>query len=217
MVNYYDRFTPALATKCAILNDLLHKDAHWCRTTEHSQAVKDIKEVLTSSTTFSHYDPELLLSIAFDASQVGIRAILFCTFSDGSEKPIAYASCKLTKAERNYAQIQKEALGTIYGVQKFQQYLLGKKFNLITDHKPSLTIFHPTKSMPETAASHLQRWAIILSAYDYAVQFKPSAQHANADGLSSLPVAADKISSEEADELMIVCAVEQQQLDCLPI
>ena len=119
-----------------MLNDLLHKDAQWCWTPQHSQAVKAIKQVLTSSTTLLHHDPELLLSIACDASQVGIGAVLFHTLSDGSEKPIACASPKLTKVERNYAQIQKEALAIIYGVQKFRQCLLGKKFNLITDHKP---------------------------------------------------------------------------------
>ena len=64
----------------------------------------------------SHYDPNLLLSIACDASQVGIGAVLFHILSDGSEKPIAYASRKLIK---NYALIKKEALTIIYGVQKF--------------------------------------------------------------------------------------------------
>lgn len=94
-------------------------------------------------------------------------------------------------------------------MQKFQQDLLRSKFNLITDHKPSLTIFQLTKGIPETAVSHLQRLEIIRSAYDYAVQFKPSAQHANADGLFLLPVIADKIRSEETDDkfLVIACAV----------
>ena len=216
MVNYYDRFTPGLATKCAVLNDLLHKGSTWCWTSEHSQAVDAIKEALTSSTTLSHYDPKLPLSIACDASQVGIGAVLFHTLPDNVEKPIAYASRKLGKAEKNYAQIQKEALAIVYGIQKFRQYLLGRKFNLITDHKPLLTIFNPAKGIPETAASRLQRWAIILSAYDFVVQYKPTAKHGNADGLSRLPLNVTEPDdlSEEAD---VVCAIEEQQLDCLPI
>ena len=48
MVNYYDKFLPGLAKKCACLNDLLHKDKKWCWTEEHSKAVDAIKESLTS-------------------------------------------------------------------------------------------------------------------------------------------------------------------------
>ena len=81
---------------------------------------------------------------------------------------------KLITAEQNYAQIQKEALGIVFGVQKFCQHLLGQKFQLITDHKLLVTIFHPSKGIPEMTSSHLQRWAIILLAYDYKVKYKPS-------------------------------------------
>ena len=119
MANYYDRFTHGLSTMCAVLNDLLHEDSHWCWTTQHSQAVNAIKEVLTSSTTLSNNDPNLPLSISYDASQVGIGAVLFHTLSDDSEKPIAYALHELTKAKQSYAQTQKEVLAIIYGVQKF--------------------------------------------------------------------------------------------------
>ena len=136
--------------------------------------------------------------------------------SDGKEKPIAYASRKLTKSEKNYAQIQKEALSIVFGVQKFRQYLLRRKFKLYTDHKPLLSIFHPQKGIPEIVASRLQRWAITLSAYGYEVQYKPSAQHGNADALSRLPLEGnDEYECEEKEE--IVCAVEEQQIENLPL
>ena len=139
---------------------------------------------------------------------MGIGAVIFHTFSDGTEKPIAYASHKLTAAEQNYAQIQKEALGIVFGVLKFRQYLLGRKFQLITDHKPLVTIFHPNKGIPETASSRLQRWAILLSAYDYEVKYQPSRQHGNANGLSRLPVQEEPQNLDDSSE--IVCVVEEQ-------
>ena len=95
----------------------------------------------------------------------------------------------------------------MYGIQKFCQYLLGRKFNLITD---------PTKGIPETAASCLQRWEITLSAYDYVVQYKPITKHGNADRLSKLPLDVTEQYDESEDE-DVVCAIEEQQLDCLPI
>ena len=91
-------------------------------------------------------------------------------------------------AEQSYAQIQKEALGIVFGVQKIRQYLMGRKFQLFTDHKPLVTIFHPNKGIPAMAASRLQRWAIILSSCDYEVKYQPSTRHGNADGLSRLPL-----------------------------
>jgi hypothetical protein len=73
------------------------------------------------------------------------------------ERPIAYASRSLTQADKNYAQIEKEALGIIFGVRKFHKYLFGRKFALITDHKPLTTILSPKKEVPTLAALRLQR------------------------------------------------------------
>ena len=154
MVNYYDRLTPGLATKCAVLNNLLQKvsTSYWIA--EHSQAVDAIKEALTSSTMLSHYDPNLPLSIACDASQVGIGAILFHTLPEDVEKPIAYASRKLSKAEKLCTNPKRSTSHCLWHT-KILTVPTWRKFNLITDHMPLLMIFHPTKGIPETASSHL--------------------------------------------------------------
>ena len=82
-------------------------------------------------------------------------------------------------------------LSLIYGVKKFHQYLYGRKFTIITDHKPLLAILGPKTGVPSLAAARLQRWAVLFSAYSYDIQFKPTDKHANADGLSRLPLPED--------------------------
>ena len=75
-------------------------------------------------------------------------------------------------------------------MRKFQQYLSGRH-QLTTDHKPFLAIFSPEKSLPVMTLQRLQRWALIMMGYDYHIVYRKSANHANADALSRLPMASD--------------------------
>ena len=132
-----------------------------------------------------HYNPSLPLTLAADASAYGVGAVISPTYPDGTERPIAYASRTLTQSEKNYAQLEKEALALVFGV---HQFLYGRKFTLFTDHKPLTTILGPYNSIPTLAAARLQRWALILSAYTYEIRFRYTEEHANADCLSRLPL-----------------------------
>ena len=136
----------------------------------------------------THYDPERPLKLACDASPVGIGAVLSHIMEDGSERLIAFASCTLTKAERNYSQIDKEALALIWGVKKFHLYLFGRHFTLVTDHEPLTSIFHPKKGIPAMTVARLQRYALFLAGFEYSIEYKNTTQHENADGLSRLPL-----------------------------
>lgn len=134
-----------------------------------------------------------------DASQCGIGAVILHRFPNGDKKPIASASRLLNSSENNYSQIEKEGLGIIFTVTKYYMYLFGRKLVLQTDHKPLLKIFAPDSATPVLAAARLQRWSLLLSSYHYEIEFKPSAEVANADALSRLPLWYKKDASIEEE------------------
>ena len=127
---------------------------------------------------------------------------------DGSERPVAFASRTLSSSEQNYA---KEALSVIYGVERFHSHLYGRQFTLVTDHKPLTAILGPKKGIPPLAAARLQRWAWILSAYmyTYQIEFRPTGDHGNADGLSHLPL---RVSPPDDPKVFNV-----SQMEALPV
>ena len=188
LINYYGKFIPNLSTLLHPLNSLLQANQKWIWSPECTKAFQAAKDQIVSVGVLTHYDPALPITLAADASAYGVGAVISHIFPDNSERPIAFASRTLTAAERNYAQLEKEALALIFGVQKFHRYLYGRKFTLITDHKPLTTILGPKKGIPSLAAARLQRWAILLSAYDYNIRYKCTTEHGNADGLSRLPL-----------------------------
>lgn len=67
----------------------------------------------------------------------------------------------LANVERNYSQIRKEPLAITFALRKFHQYIYGRTFTILTDHKAPLG-FLEHKSMPSIAAARIQRWSIIL-------------------------------------------------------
>ena len=123
IVNHYRKFVPLLADLSEPLNCLLKKDATWEWSAKCQDNFTKLKEVLMSTTVLTHYDPKIQIGLACDASSTGIGAVIYHVYLDGTEKPIAYASKTLSSAERNYSQIEKEALNLIFRVKKFHNSL----------------------------------------------------------------------------------------------
>ena len=114
LINYYAKFIPNLSSILPPLHDLLRASKHWAWTKQCRRAFEAAKSCLTEAPVLAHYDPQLPITLAADASPYGVGAVISHTMPDGEEKPIAYASRTLTKSECNYAQIEKEALALIF-------------------------------------------------------------------------------------------------------
>lgn len=122
-----------------------------------------------------------------DARPKGVGAIL-SRIIDGEEPPIAFACKTLCVSEKNYSQFHSEALALVFGVRKFHKYIYGRKCILQTDHQPLTAIFGSNHGIPTLAASRLQRWALILSAYDFEIKYRKGKEVPHADALSRLPL-----------------------------
>ncbi|KAK7909343.1 hypothetical protein WMY93_014027 [Mugilogobius chulae] len=173
LLTYYARFVPNLANRLKPLHELLNKATKWRWTEKCENAFKEVKLALSKSEALAHFDPQLPIQLACDASPYGVGAVVSHIMPSGEERPIAFASRTLSKAESNYAQIEREALSIVFGVKKFHQYLYGRKFTLLTDHRPLTSIFGPHTGIPSMAASRMQRWALLLSAHQYEISKWP--------------------------------------------
>ncbi|XP_055344840.1 uncharacterized protein K02A2.6-like [Paramacrobiotus metropolitanus] len=188
MINHYGKFIHQLATKTYCLNALLKVDVKWEWSGECDGAFRSLKAELAQATMLVHYDPAKPLILAADASQYGIGAVISHRGPSGEDQPIAHASKTLTQTEQRYAQIEKEALALVFGVKKFDQYLAGREFTLLTDHKPLVTVFGRKTGIPAVSANRLQRWAIALMAYTFTIEYRSTDDFGQADGLSRLPL-----------------------------
>ena len=213
LLNYYGKFIRNLSSILHPLNNLLRAKQPWCWTEACNRAFQEAKHQLSSAPVLVHYDPELPIRVAGDASAYGIGAVISHLMPDNTEQPIAFASRTLSSAECNYAQVEKEALSLIFAIRKFHQYLYGHHFTLVTDHEPLTVILGPKRAIPALSAARMQRWALLLSAYSYTILFRPTQAHGNADGLSRLPVRETQASEgPDAAAVFNVC-----QLESLPV
>ena len=187
LINFYRRFLKDVASTLEPLNRLLRKNVKWTWDSAEESAFQTSKNLLTSSSALVHFDPAKPLTVVADSSSYGLGAVL-CHKIDGVERPICCVSRTLTSTERNYAQVEREALAMVFALRKFHYYLWGRKFNLITDHKPLLGIFSPTKSIPTHASSRIQRWALFLQAHKFDLYHRSGALLGTADALSRLPL-----------------------------
>lgn len=212
MVNYHSKFIPNFAMKMQPLYNLQLKNVKFDWNQECQIAFESMKKEICSENVLAHFDPNQTIMLATDACNTSVAGVLFHRYQDGSERPVAFISRALNSSERNYSTFEKEALAIIFSVTKLKQYLLGNKFTLQTDHKPLLTIFGENKGIPVMAAARIQRWALILSGFNYTIEYVKGSMN-SADNLSRISQFETNEPIEESTYINYVGFVNVTQID----
>ncbi|GFW92852.1 retrovirus-related Pol polyprotein from transposon 297 [Trichonephila clavipes] len=137
-----------------------------------------IKRTLTEAPILQLPNFSEQFNLFTDASGVGIGAVL-----QQNQKPIAFASRTLNKAERNYTVTERECLAVIWALNKFKTYFGPLPVKVITDHA-ALTKLTNGKNL----SSRMIRWALKLSEFNIEWEHRPGVQNVVADLLSRNPV-----------------------------
>jgi len=98
-------------------------------------AFQALKQKLMSQPILQYPDFSRDFILTTDASNEGPVAVL-SQGQIGKDLPIAYASRKFNKAERNYSTVGKELAAIVWGIKHFRPYLYGRNFKIVSDHKP---------------------------------------------------------------------------------
>jgi hypothetical protein len=100
------------------LRDLTKKDIAWIWNPEHQRAFDQLKEIIISADSLAYFDPKKSTVIQSDASMRGLGAVLL-----QNEQPVCYASQTLSETERNYSNIERERLGVVWSLERFNHYV----------------------------------------------------------------------------------------------
>ena len=87
---------------------------------------------------------------------------------EGTWKPVAYASMQMSTREEHYAQIEKEALAITWACDKFFMYILGKHFEIETDHKLLVPLLTSDNLPPR-----ILRFCLRMMKYEYSISHVP--------------------------------------------
>ena len=148
-----------------------------------------------------HYNPQFETRIKCDASRSGLGAALEQLTVDGW-KPISFASRSLNSSEERYSINELELLGVVWSIEYFKNYLYGKEFTVITDHRALLSILKEHRSN-KSYNSRLARWVDRLLPYQFSIEHLPGAKMGLVDYISRNPYQPAKSVSKYDEEFLV--------------
>ena len=217
MVNYLSKFSAKLAELCMPIYAVTGNKHDWYWGEDQKKAFKEIKFEISKAPVLSSFDIKKRHRVSADASKNALGAVLL-QLNENLWQPVVYASRILSDAETRYAMVEKEALAATWACEKFDYYLVGRKFEIETDHKPLIPILGQ-KDICDLPI-RVQRFKLRLMRYDFEIFHTPGKNMLLADALSR-PCASfngstdkDKALSNEVELFARSVVDSTKSVDC---
>lgn len=194
VLNYFRRFIPNYADIVQPITRLTSSRVPFQWATEQQDAFDKIMTAIQRCQPLYHVQYDKSLYIRTDASRRGAGAVLFQYDEDNETCVIAFASKQFTNTMAAWTTIEQEAFAIVFALHTFEQYLLGYKFTLQTDHR-NLTFIY------RAASDKVLRWQLYMSGFDFSIEHIPGADNKIADGLSRLFALRAASNVQQADQV----------------
>ena len=181
LTGWYRRFIPNYAEIAVPLTDLTSKSKVFAWNENAQLAFDILKQKLTSAPLLitPNFDREFIIQC--DASNFGVGGVLAQEDDDQVEKPIAYFSHKLNRAQKNYSITELECLAAVLCVKKFREYVEGYKFRIVTDHASLRWLMRQAD-----LNGRLARWSLALQCFTFVIEHRRGTLNVVPDALSRL-------------------------------
>ncbi len=168
---WYRSFIPNFSDIAAPIRQCCLPTEKFKWTTQCEDAFNKLKQKLTSSKLLAYPDFNRPFHVYTDASDIGVGAVL-CQPDSHGMRPIAYASKKLNRTERNWDTRERECYAVVWAVtEKFKYYLQFAEFTVFSDHK-SLQWLLDNKEGHHNGK--IERWRRRLTEFsaNFTIQYK---------------------------------------------
>ena len=174
LTGWYRVFIIGYAKIASPLTKALKKMQVFSWTKECKESFNKLKDALATEIVLKLPDFTKLFTVTTDASGQDVGGVLT---QEGHL--VAYELRKLRIHELNYPTHDLELLAVVHALKLWRHYLLGRTFELQTDHKSLKWIFtQPDLNMRQ------QRWVQLFHDYDFTIEYKAGKKNVLADALS---------------------------------
>ena len=183
MITYLGNFIPNLAEVTSPLRTLV-REVEFKLEKPQLDSIRKLKLLVTTTPCLKMVNTNPQTCLKIDTSSERLGALLeqnHGTLTYPKWYPVRYASRSLRDYEKHFTQIEKETHSIVFGVERFHEYLYGRKFTVINDLQPLKSIF--SKSIV-SCSPRVQKLFLSLQKYEFGLKYSPGKIMLVSDALS---------------------------------